>query len=139
MRRRNTKGTPLASINVTSLLDITFVLLIAFMVVAPAMKHGIDLQLPQVVDAPPMQEEKSISIVVKPELTGSGIYVNGQEVMLDEVVPRVVSIAGENTTPVVTLEGDRAANWETVVQVIAALRSSGISRIGIQTTLPPQA
>lgn len=137
MRRRQSIANrqPMASINVTSLLDIVFVLLIAFMVVAPAMKHGIELDLPRVVEAPTLQSEKPISIVVKPEFGMTAIYVNGQVKLLDEIVPAVHSLTPDGARPVVTLEGDRTADWETIVQVIGALRNAGIDRIGIQTTL----
>ena len=73
---------PIATINVTSLLDITLVLLIAFMIVAPALNYGLDVRLPEVEATPVQTEDKAlvISVTMKGRNDTLRLYV-GQEVV----------------------------------------------------------
>lgn len=133
MKRHKAVMQPTASINVTSLLDITFVLLIAFMIVAPALKYGVDIDLPEVSEAPVIKEARPVQIAVKPGISGSQIFVDGQAVELDVLVERVKAVStGENVRPV-TLEGDRSVDWQHMAEVIAELRAGGVTQIGIVT------
>jgi biopolymer transport protein TolR len=135
IRRHRTLAKPMAQINVTSLLDITFVLLIAFMIVAPALRHGIDIELPTVRKAPSLAPEKPISIIVKSDLGSETVYLEGQPVEVSELVRAISRLGADPTARPVTLEGDRRANWETMAKVFAELRDGGITNIGIITTV----
>ncbi|MBI5155231.1 biopolymer transporter ExbD [Candidatus Poribacteria bacterium] len=136
-RRHSAVSRPMANINVTSLLDITFVLLIAFMVIAPALNHGVELELPKVRKAPVTKKADPVSVAVKPGADGDAeIYVNGQAVQLDLLVDKVRELRGGSTDRAVTLDGDRRVEWEAVAQVITELRQGGIENIGIMTNVP---
>ncbi len=136
-RRRQPVSQPAANINITSLLDITFVLMIAFMVVAPALKHGVDLELPEVKEAPSLKNDKPIAVTVEYVSDASAnILVDGKSVSLEELVARLkAENAGGEGGRAVTLEGDRRVDWQTMTEVITELRQGGIVNIGILTNI----
>lgn len=133
MRRRRSVNKPTASINVTSLLDITFVLLITFMIVAPALRHGVELDLPRVREAPGLKQDKPASLVVRHSLTGMDIELDGQYLTLDTLTPRLQEEAGKFERYSLTISGDRRVPWEQMAQVITAIRNAGVDNIGILT------
>lgn len=136
MRRHRTVNRPHADINVTSLLDVVFVLLISFMIVAPALKHGVELDLPQVREAQRMNPaDRPIAVTVAPDKHDPKsmlTYVNGDQVPRSELVATIQAKKGEKATAV-TLEADKAVDWETMADVLATLQSGGIANIGILT------
>lgn len=136
-RRHRAVQQPMAQINVTSMLDITFVLLITFMIVAPALRYGIDLELPEVREAPVVENaSKPVTVAVKPGVIGPEIYVNGEVTDAAQVVSAVkLASGGELARQAVTLEGDKAIDWETMARILADLRGGGIENIGIMTEL----
>ncbi len=134
MRRRHLSvAKPTAQINITSLLDITFVLLISFMVVAPAMMRGVDIDLPKVKDAPTLKSEKPIAVTVPYRPESPEVRVDGRIVGLDDLVTSIRDRSDSALDPIVTLEGDGRVDWELMTKVIAELRTGGIVNIGILT------
>jgi biopolymer transport protein TolR len=132
-RRRRANRKLVANINITSLLDITFVLLISFMVVAPALKHGIELELPTVREAPTMKNERPIAVQVKPGVGIPVIFVDGQEANLDTLGAMIEAKQRPGTRRAVTLEGDKRVDWQEMSRVIGELRKSGVEDLGILT------
>lgn len=133
-RRKSSVQMPEAAINITSLLDITFVLLIAFMVVAPALKYNIDLDLPKVGESTPRDSEKPVAIQVKLQDGASQFYVNGKEVILGSLAQTVKESSGfQPESATVALEADRMVPWEDIARLINELKMNGITNIGIVT------
>lgn len=134
-RRQRTTLEPSASINVTSLLDIVFVLLIAFMVVAPAMKHGIDIELPRVSETPSAQASTPISVTVRTGFDSSEpeIFVDGQAVRLVDLLAAIEQRRNGDASRPIALEGDRATSWEQMAMVVGELQRGGVGAVGIMT------
>jgi len=133
MRRRRSVSQPNAAINVTSLLDITFVLLITFMIVAPALRHGVELDLPRVREAPGLKQDKPASLVVRHSLMGMELELDGQNLTLDTLTPRLREEAEKFERYTLTISGDRRVPWEEMSQVITAIRNAGVDNVGILT------
>jgi len=133
-RRRSSVERPRAEINITSLLDITFVLLISFIIVAPAMIRGVDIDLPTVREAQTLKPSKPITVSVPYHADGKEeIRVQGKAFDLDGLVPEIRRIAGDDKDRAVTLDADRRVDWETMAKVVSELRRGGIANIGILT------
>lgn len=132
-RRRRPSLTPNTTINVTSLLDITFVLLLTFMVVAPATRTGVPLDLPRVRDVPVLRQEKPLTVSVRQDGLTTEAFFQGKPTSLDDLTELLRGELARNPNVAVTLEGDRATDWEQVARVLQAIRQSGIQRIGILT------
>lgn len=119
--------TVLSEINVTPLVDVMLVLLIIFMVTAPLLQQGIDVNLPKAKgkDLPP---EERINIVIKKDLL---IHMNDTPVSMSEMKKRLVAISRLN--PNVFLRADRDVPYGLVAEVMGEIKEAGIEKLGIVT------
>lgn len=116
-----------ADINVTSLVDVAFVLLIIFMITAPMMQGGVDVQLPRA-EARPIQPKQGLVISVQAD---GRIFVDESPLSYEEfktAFPAMVSARHPNG---VFVRGDRRAQYGLVVQVLGIIRASGIQDVGL--------
>ncbi|MDY0211930.1 MAG: protein TolR [Desulfuromonadaceae bacterium] len=135
----NYKSSPrrsaLAEINVTPFVDVMLVLLIIFMVTAPMLEKGVDVDLPQVEHAPNLaaaQEALIVSIDAERRL-----YVGRQLVESPEKMVAVLQqVLKDKKNKDVYLEADRTVPYERVVQVLAAVRRAGVTQLGMIATEP---
>lgn len=124
------RGPPLsADINVTSLVDVAFVLLIIFMITAPIMQGGIDVELPQV-KAAPLTSKDGVVVTVNRQ---GRIAIDDKPVSLAEFQATIRRLVDQRNTSSVYVRGDRNAPFGSVVRVFAALREAGITGAGIVT------
>ena len=112
---------PTADINVTSLVDIAFVLLIIFMITAPLMQGGIELELPKA-SSRPLTERESIVVSVRRDGT---IYVDQTRVTYDEFRASFRAIVARRATSNVIFRADRRASYQNAIRVFAAMRQVG--------------
>jgi biopolymer transport protein TolR len=125
---RAEKGrTALSEINVTPLVDVMLVLLIIFMVTAPLLQQGIDVNLPEA-KAKELPTEERIDLTVKKDGT---IYMNKNSVSMEEMVVKLKAISTRN--PNVFLKADRDVPYGLVVKVIGEVKEAGIEKLGIIT------
>ena len=119
--------TALAEINVTPLVDVMLVLLIIFMVTAPLMQQGIDVNLPKAKgkELPP---EERISIVVR---SGGAIFMNDNPISEQDMIRKLSSIRQRN--PDVFLKADQDVSYGTVVEIMGAIKEAGIEKLGMVT------
>jgi biopolymer transport protein TolR len=119
--------TALSEINVTPLVDVMLVLLIIFMVTAPLMQQGIDVNLPKAKgkELPP---EERISIIVK---TGGVIFLNDNPISKQDMISKLSSISKLN--PNVFLKADQAVPYGTVVEIMGDIKEAGIEKLGMVT------
>ena len=120
----------LAEINVTPFVDVMLVLLIIFMVTAPMMMQGVDVNLPRTTTkAIPSEEERLVvSITAKRE-----IYLNEYKISLDSLQTKLQAIFQNRPDRAVFLRADQTLPYGFVMEVMAAVRQSGIKRIGMVT------
>ena len=132
-RRRRSRGRaqPMSEINITPFVDVMLVLLIIFMVAAPLMTVGVDVQLPDTAaNALPTPEEEPLTVT----LTGEGtVLIQTTEVPEAELVTRLAAIAAERESSRIYLRADGANGWDRVAQVMGALNAGGFSDIGLVT------
>ena len=126
-RRRRLQ--PTADINVTSLVDVAFVLLIIFMITAPMMQGGVAIELPKAEGRPLAPKE---GIVITVDRTGR-IYVDQTRVTYDEFRAAFRAIVAKRGTSNVYLRGDRRAGYGEVVRVMAAMTAAGVTNIQMTT------
>ena len=133
-RRRNENGNkPLSEINVTPLVDVVLVLLIIFMVTAPMLQMGIDVNLPRV-------KAKSINVSEeKLVLTINGkqeIYINEFKTTLPDLSAKLESIFKSRTDRELFMRADKEVPYGVVVQVMSEVRKAGIDKLGMITEPP---
>jgi biopolymer transport protein TolR len=117
----------LSEINVTPFVDVMLVLLVIFMVTAPLLQQGIDVNLPKAKgkDLPP---EERITLVIKRD---GVIYLNDNPVSLPEMRKKLASISKLN--PNVFLKADKDVPYGFVVEVMGDIKEAGIEKLGMIT------
>lgn len=129
---RGRKGA-LADINVTPLVDVMLVLLIIFMVAAPMIQQGVDVNLPKVVATElPAQTDLLIVTVDK----GGRVHIGNTELPLDGLGEKLQAIYARKDTKEAYLRADRDVAYGVVVRVMAEMRKAGIERLGMVTEPP---
>lgn len=127
-------NTTLSEINVTPLVDVMLVLLVIFMVTAPMMQQGVEVQLPQEKAAAFNKEE---GIIVS--ITGNErIYLNDRRVTLNELEQKIVELANTKQDQEIFLRADTTVAYGLVVKVIAIIKRNGIKKLGMVTEAPVQ-
>jgi biopolymer transport protein TolR len=131
MTRKRRK--PMAEINVVPYIDVMLVLLIVFMVTAPLLNQGIEVDLPQANNEPLDIDENLETLVVSITSTGEYFLSIGatgedrQSVTLDTVGEQVSRIIGANPQIQVLVEGDTTADWGAMINLITTLQRAGVS------------
>jgi biopolymer transport protein TolR len=126
---RRKRLAPTADINVTSLVDVAFVLLIIFMITAPMMQGGVAIELPKA-EGRPLAPKEGIIITVD---RAGRIYVDQTRVTYDEFRAAFRALVAKRGTSNVYLRGDRRAAYGEVVRVMAAMTAAGVTNIQMTT------
>lgn len=122
----------MTDINVTNLLDTAFVLLMAFMIVAPAIKHGIELELPTV-DGQSIDSEKTATVVIQKSPLGDDtgwIFLDDKRMTLEELTSELAERKRIFPKLDVMLEADGGVKFEIVAQTMGAVHEAGIKDVG---------
>lgn len=128
--RRSLVGTTLSEINVTPMVDVFLVLLIIFMVTAPLLQHGIDVQLPLERSKALKTEQQPIVVTVTKKRR---MYLNRKRVTLEGLERQLRLVARARPDEVVFLRADRNVAYGAVIEAMAAVRRAGIERLGMVT------
>ncbi|MBI5188449.1 MAG: protein TolR [Nitrospirae bacterium] len=125
--KSNRNRSALSEINVTPFVDVMLVLLVIFMVTAPLLQQGIDVNLPKAKgkDLPP---EERITLVIKKD---GIIYMNENPVSIADMRRKLEAISRLN--PNVFLKADKDVPYGFVVEVMGEIREAGIERLGMIT------
>jgi biopolymer transport protein TolR len=124
---RRKRLSPTADINVTSLVDVAFVLLIIFMITAPLMQGGVAVELPKAEGRPLSPKE---AVFVSVDRSGQ-IFVDQTRVSYDEFRAAFRALVAKKGASAVYLSGDRRGNYGNVVRVLAAIQAAGIPNMTV--------
>jgi biopolymer transport protein TolR len=120
----------MSEINVTPLVDVMLVLLIIFMVTAPMLTQGVDVNLPQASAKALRSDEERLVITVD---ANSRIFIGKQPVEFNRLAGALQRIVAQRTDRQVYFRADRTVPYGFVVKVIAEVRNSGIEKLGMVT------
>src|SRR5947207_16007708 len=116
-----------ADINVTSLVDVAFVLLIIFMITAPIMQGGVDVRLPRA-EARPLEPKSGLVVTV--DQTGR-IFLDQAPLSYEDFRATFGAVVRSKHPTGVYLRADRRVNYGAVVEVLAVMRASGVADVGL--------
>ena len=120
----------LADINIANLVDVVLVLLIIFMISAPLLQSGIEVDLPKTKAA--VIEEEAEGVVVTIDAKG-GIYINDVWSRMDNFGKNLKKEMAAKNTKSVYLRGDSTVYYGTAIGVIGKMKEIGIGQIGLVT------
>ncbi|HPC72956.1 MAG TPA: biopolymer transporter ExbD [Syntrophales bacterium] len=123
-----------SDINVTPLVDVVLVLLIVFMVTAPMLQMGIDVNLPRVKARSVNVGEEKIVLTINGK---KEIYLNEYKTPVGDLSTKLESIFKNRLDKEVYMRADKEVPYGFVVQVMAEVRKAGIDKLGMITE-PPQ-
>src|SRR5437660_6550359 len=124
------RGEPIAGINVTPLVDVMLVLLIIFMVTAPIIQQGVQVDLPKVKAAAlPGKEEQFVVSITR----GGDVYLNDTRLAADQLTDKLAAISRERPDRMVFIRADDQVAYGEVVRTMAAIKAAGIENVGMVT------
>ena len=134
-RRDSGSRRSLSQINVTPFVDVMLVLLIIFMVTAPMMEKGVEVQLPEVENAPTIEGMKE-PLVVTIDDQGEISIGRSQVESVQKLIPVLQQVLAKRKEKEVFLEADRKVVYGRVVQVMAAIKAAGVEKLGMVAEEP---
>ena len=135
--RRGNKRKQMAEINVVPYIDVMLVLLVIFMVTAPMLTQGVDVELPRVSTEPLPSDEDRENLIVS--VTADQEYFlelgsdDPQSVPLSEIETFVRQVLDNNPGTAVLVRGDQAVAYGRVVELMVRLQQSGVQNVGLVT------
>jgi biopolymer transport protein TolR len=119
---------PMGEINVTPLVDVMLVLLIVFMVTAPMMTSGVNVDLPKT-DAKPLNTDaKPITVSINAD---GKIYLGDEAVDLSALVDRLNSLAENDMTRRIYVRGDKAVPYGAISQLMGTISKGGFTKVAL--------
>lgn len=121
----------MATINVTPLVDVMLVLLVIFMVTAPILQQGVELELPKETIAPIEGEGEQLVVSVDKD---QNVFIGaGNKVTIDQLGTRLKAILETKVDKTVFIKADHRVSYGAVMAVMARIRRIGIDKIGLIT------
>jgi biopolymer transport protein TolR len=122
--------TSLAEINVTPLVDVMLVLLIVFMVSAPLMQQGVEVNLPKADAGALQQSEEPIVISIQ---KNQSIVINDKHFNTQTIGAKLASLANTKSNSQIIVQADQGVNYGVVAKVMASLKKAHFTKVGLAT------
>ena len=128
--RRHGHGGLASEINVTPFVDVMLVLLVIFMVTAPLMQQGMDVNLPETTTEPLQLSEEPLVLTVQRD---GRTFLAREEIAAEGLAAKLAAVFAARGDKELFLQADREAPYGLVVKAMAAARSAGVTKLGIVT------
>ncbi len=122
----------MSEINVTPLVDVMLVLLIIFMVTAPMMQQGIEIDLPETTASGIETNDEPFVLALR---DNNKLYIGQEEVSMTSLRVKLKAIFATRKNKQIYLKADKKVDYELVAKTLAEVRAAGINNIGL-VTLP---
>ena len=130
MVSRNIKSKPFSDINVTPFVDVMLVLLVIFMVTAPLLTVGVQVDLPET-NADTLQSDNEPLEVT---IDSSGIiFIQETKIGLSELIPKMKAITENRFDTKIYVRGDETIDYGQIMMVLGELSGSGFSKVALIT------
>ena len=130
---RGARLKPMSEISVVPMVDIMLVLLVIFMITAPLLTVGLQVDLPEAESPTLPGQEEPLAITVDAE---GQIFIQETEVELEDLVPRLIAITENRRNTRLFVRGDRSIDYGRVMEVMGAINTAGFERVALVTILP---
>ena len=132
-QRYSRRSVPMSEINVTPFVDVMLVLLIIFIVAAPMLTVGVDVDLPKsAANALETENEEPLTITITKE---GEIVLQTSTIPREQLITRLQGVAAERASNRIFLRADGAVQYEFVMQIMGALNAGGFQDIGLVTDI----
>ena len=134
--KRSTGGRrhrPMGEINVTPFVDVMLVLLIVFMVTAPLLTVGVEVDLPKTKAGAISADAAPLVVSIKSD---GSLYLQETVVEPEALIPRLKAISNANPDVRIFVRGDRAVSYGEVLSVMGRIQSAGFEKVALVAKLP---
>ena len=134
--KRSTGGRrhrPMGEINVTPFVDVMLVLLIVFMVTAPLLTVGVEVDLPKTKAGAINADAAPLVVSIKSD---GSLYLQETVVEPEALIPRLKAISNANPNVRIFVRGDRAVSYGEVLSVMGRIQSAGFEKVALVAKLP---
>jgi biopolymer transport protein TolR len=125
----------MAEINVTPLVDVMLVLLVIFMVTAPMMQQGVQVNLPKADTKAMNPAEETVVVTVD---KNDKVFINKEETPAGDLRVKLTDLFAQRTKKEVFLKADATVPYGEVVRIMADIKGAGIERLGMVTEPAPK-
>ena len=119
-----------SEINITPLVDVMLVLLVAFIVTAPLLNNAVKINLPKTAATAPPELKKPVSVTVDAQ---SKFYLDKKEVTIDVLETELKTLRGANPDLTLQLQADQDVAYKSVAKAMAVIERAGVSRLAVIT------
>lgn len=131
--RKQTQRRLVSEINIVPYVDVMLVLLVIFMVTAPLLTQGVQVDLPQA-KAEPLPQDQKPPIVISVDASGHLFLDQSKEAMLpQDLVIKVAASIQLDRTRAVLVRGDKNVDYGKVINAMVLLKRAGVSKVGLMT------
>ncbi|MDC3111158.1 MAG: protein TolR [Candidatus Pelagibacterales bacterium] len=127
---RNIKSKPFSEINVTPFVDVMLVLLIIFMVTAPLLTVGVQVDLPESNADSLQADNEPLELTISKD---GSIFIQETEINIKELIPKLIAITDNRLDTKIYVRGDEIINYGKVMRVLGELSGSGFSKVALIT------
>jgi biopolymer transport protein TolR len=127
---RNIKSKPFSEINVTPFVDVMLVLLIIFMVTAPLLTVGVQVDLPESNADSLQADSEPLELTISKD---GSIFIQETEINIKELIPKLIAITDNRLDTKIYVRGDEIINYGKVMRVLGELSGSGFSKVALIT------
>ena len=127
---RNIKSKPFSEINVTPFVDVMLVLLIIFMVTAPLLTVGVQVDLPESNADSLQADNEPLELTISKD---GSIFIQETEINIKDLIPKLIAITDNRLDTKIYVRGDEIINYGKVMRVLGELSGSGFSKVALIT------
>ena len=127
------RSQPISEINVTPFVDVMLVLLVIFMVTAPLLTVGVQVDLPETKASTIKGNDEPLAVSVKKD---GRVFIQDRETEVEAVVAKLLAISGNNADIRVFVRGDAEVNYGRVMEVMGVINAAGFGRVALIARQP---
>ena len=119
---------PMSEINVTPFVDVMLVLLIIFMVTAPLLTVGVQVDLPESAADSLSEDQEPLTLSINSK---GEVFIQEHLVEFEKIVPKILAISNNRTDTRISVRGDRSINYGRVLEIMGKLSGAGFSKVAL--------
>ena len=125
---KSSKNDPMSEINVTPFVDVMLVLLIIFMVTAPLLTVGVQVDLPETSADTLPEENEPLTLTINSK---GEIFIQETKVEFNNLIVKILSVSNNRTDTRIYVRGDKAINYGRVLEIMGMLSGSGFTKVAL--------
>jgi biopolymer transport protein TolR len=120
-------------INVTPMVDVMLVLLIIFMVTAPMLTAGVQVDLPKTSASPLQGQDEPLTVSVQ---ANGKVFIQKTPVSVEELGAKLKAIVGEKADTRIFVRGDKSVDYGRIMHVVGEINAAGLTKVALVKPLP---